>query len=381
MTGILVPLIVFLSITAWILGPRFLKMWHEQRLRELGARGGNEVQVKQLQAERSELEARLRNLESIVCSVDFELNAKLNKLASRPLYLPARSSPTPSDDPRLAETVPMAQATRLDPGRRIADRFVVERALGSGGMGAVYLARDEQLGEPVALKLIRDVQQAEPHVLDRFRREVSAARRISHPNVVRLHDLGEENGQLFISMEYVAGDSLRAVLTRTGALPPDRVRTLASQLCDGLEAAHAAGVIHRDLKPENVLFTASQQVKIIDFGIAKIADLEGMTATRVILGTPQYMAPEHIRGRTLDGRADLYALGVILFEALAGTPPYDGPSPIAISFAHCNDPVPSLRHRRPDVPEAWDVFVRQAMAKDPAERFDSAAAMRHALPS
>jgi serine/threonine-protein kinase len=282
----------------------------------------------------------------------------------------------------------MAAPMKIEAGQRIADRFVIERTLGAGGMGAVFLARDEKLGEPVALKLVRDVQATDAQTIDRFRREVSAARRISHPNVVRLHDLGESQGVIFISMEYVEGDSLRAVMRRNGMLPPDRVRSIVAQICDGLEAAHAAGVVHRDLKPENVLFSSSQQVKLIDFGIAKLSDLEGMTATRIILGTPHYMAPEQIRGKPIDARVDLYALGVLAFEALAGSPPYDGPSPIAISFAHCNDPIPSLKERislesasrGDDVPSAWEAFVRKALAKDPSDRFDSAAAMRGALP-
>jgi len=390
MTGVLVPFIVFASITAWVLGPRWLKMWHEQRLKELDAhKDGAGVRAKMLEGERHELEERIRNLESIVCGVDMELNAKLNRLASRQLLLAASPKAqtasivgeTAHPDPMLAATM---QLGRLEPGSKVGDRFVIEKMIGAGGMGAVYLARDEKLGEPVALKIMRDMQLAESQVLERFRREVTAARRISNPHVVRLHDLGEEAGMLFLSMEYVAGDSMREVIRRNGVMPVDRVRTITQQICEGLTAAHEAGVVHRDLKPENILLAAGPSgpsVKIIDFGIAKLADLEGMTATRIILGTPQYMAPEQIRGRPVDARTDLYALGIVLYEALSGKPPFDGNSAISVGFAHCSEPLPPLRSKRADVPESWERFVERALAKDPAHRFASAAEMRGAVPA
>ena len=380
MEGILVPIVLFICITSWILGPRFLKSWHELRLKEIEAGRRPAVDGGLLEA-RTATEERLRNLESIVCSVDFELNAKLNRLASRQLALPGPATPRSEDPSGYANTVSVAIAARLEPGQRVAERFVIEHALGEGGMGTVYLARDEKLGGPVALKLLRDMHIAQPQMLDRFRREVSAARRISHPNVVRLHDLGDWNGMMFISMEHVDGDSLRVVMSRMTKIPPDRLRPILKQICDGLEAAHAAGVVHRDLKPENVLFTSAQQVKLIDFGIAKLIDLEGMTATRMILGTPRYMAPEQIQGKPVDLRADLYSVGVVAFEALTGTPPFDGPTPIAISYGHCSGTIPSLQGLRPDLPAAWDTFVKKALAKDAADRFDSAAAMRSAVPA
>ena len=385
MVGILVPFIFFASITAWVLGPKYLRMWHEQRLKQLQVAGGDGPSNARLLVERAALEDRLKNLESIVCSVDFELNAKLNRLASRQLLLPAPAvdaprSSVPAATDVYAPTVTSIGIAPLDAGQRVADRFVIERRIGVGGMGAVYLARDEKLGEPVALKVIRSTQTVDPQALDRFKREVTAARRITHPNVVRLHDLGEWEQILFISMEYVEGESLRAVMKRVGALPPDRVRAIVGQVCDGLEAAHAAGVVHRDLKPENVIIASTQHVKIIDFGIAKMSDLEGMTATRMILGTPRYMAPEQIRGKAVDARADLYAVGVVAFEALVGSPPFDGPTPIALSFAQCTEPVPSLLSRRAGMSADWDAFVHRALAKEPGDRFQSAAEMRSAMP-
>jgi serine/threonine-protein kinase len=247
-------------------------------------------------------------------------------------------------------------------------------------MGVVSPPRDEKLGEAVALKLLRDTIGSDRTLLARFHREVTLARRISHPNVVRLHDLGQEGSMPFLSMEYVPGESLRAILKRQGTLAAPILRGLLAEVCAGLAAAHAVGVTHRDLKPENILIHGGQHAKIIDFGIAKMADLEGMTATRMILGTPQYMSPEQIRGLAVDARSDLYSLAVVAFEALTGRLPFEGPSAIAVGYAHCNEPVPSLRDRRPDA-VAWDPFIARGLAKDPAQRFQDAEEMSRALPA
>jgi serine/threonine-protein kinase len=381
-------LIVFTAITAWILGPRWLRMWHEQKLKALDMGGRQDgVRIQVLEGVRKELEDRVRNLESIVCGVDLELNAKLNRLASQQLaMLPAHASSAPpalraqgtsGADLSHAAT---AVAMQLGAGDRVGNRYVIERSLGSGGMGEVYLARDEKLGEPVALKLLRDAFNSDASLLDRFRREVTLARRISHPNVVRLHDLGQEGSLLFLSMEYVAGESLREVLRRQGALNAALVRSLLVDVCAGLGAAHAAGVTHRDLKPENILVHGASHAKIIDFGIAKLADLEGMTATRMILGTPQYMSPEQIRGLPVDARSDLYALTVVAFEALTGKVPFEGGSAISIGYAHCNEPAPTLHARRPEVDPRWESFVARGLEKDPAQRFQGADEMSRALP-
>jgi serine/threonine-protein kinase len=320
-----------------------------------------------------EVEQRLRNLESIVCSVDYELNAKLNRLASRQLQVPAST-------PELAETAALSVGS-VEPGSRVAGRFVVERRLGEGGMGAVYLARDEQLGEMVALKMIAGAALLDPAAAARFRREASAARRISHPNVVRLHDIGEEQGMLFLSMEYIAGTSMAQMLARHGRVEAAQLRPWVAQICSGLEAAHQVGVVHRDLKPGNILIDETQRVKIIDFGLARLPHIEGMTATGMILGTPEYMSPEQIRGRNVDARSDIYSLGAVIYHALVGKPPFSGDSPIAVGFAHCNDPLKPPRSERADVPEAWSSLVARAMSKDPSSRFDSAAELAAALPS
>jgi eukaryotic-like serine/threonine-protein kinase len=382
-TGVLVPLIVFASITAWVLGPKWLKMWHEQKLRELELmKLPPQLPAGRLMEDKKQLEERIRTLETIVCSVDYELNAKLNRLASRQMMLPGPQSDksTIGSAPTIASNPPPPH-TPMTHGHLLAGRFLLDRRLGEGGMGAVWLARDEKLGELVAVKVIRDALLADPQAIERFKREVTAARRIHHNNVVRLHDLGEEGGVLFLSMEYVDGESMADRIKRGGPMSFGDARQFATQLCDALEAAHTAGVIHRDLKPANVLLAHQGPLKVIDFGVAKLAQLEGMTATNLILGTPEYMAPEQIRGGSVDARTDLYALGMILHEALVGRTPFKGDSPIAVGFAACTQVVPPLKTARPDVPDAWDAFVRRALAKEPAERFASAMEMRAALPS
>lgn len=381
--GIAVPIVLFALIYAAI--TRIAQMRHERsmKLLELQATQGDGQRVKALTAAKGELEERVRNLEAIVCSVDFELNAKLNRLAGHQLALASKPAPAAGSTGsgiELADTERFVGAG-LSPGQRLASRFTIVRSLGHGGMGAVYLARDEQLGEQVALKLMGGMLALDPSAADRLRREASAARRISHVNVVRLHDIGDADGLVFLSMEYVPGHSLRELLARHGVLPTAQLRSFAQQICDGLQAAHDVGVIHRDLKPANLLVDDHGRIKIIDFGLARLAHLEGMTATNMIVGTVEYMAPEQIKGGTIDARTDVYALGSVLFHALVGRPPFSGENPIAVGFAHCSDVVPTPSQLRAGIDPAWDAVVARAMAKDPAARFQSATELREALPA
>jgi len=379
---IIIPFIVFSSIFGTVIALRWLKYTHELRMKQLerGDGGGQLKAIEGLVAQRNELELRLRNLETIVCNVDFELNAKLNRLATQSLA--ALSSGPNVGRPALAAAVDaadsLAQGT-IRSGTRVAGRFVIERLLGAGGMGAVYLARDEQLGEQVALKVIAGLALLDPNAADRLRRETTLARKISHPNVVRMHDLGEEHGLLFVSMEYVAGESLAARIKRLGAIPASQLRPIAVQLCEGLAAAHACGIIHRDLKPANILIDGHERVKLIDFGIARSELNAGMTATNMVIGTPDYMAPEQVKGGALDARTDVYALGAVLYHALTGRPPFLGETPISIGLAHCQDPVVPPRRLRPDVPAVWEAVLLRALEKTPVARFPNVAALQAAL--
>jgi serine/threonine protein kinase len=372
--------IIFGSITAW----RFMAMNHKERMARL-ERGSQQGMLPAAeQAYVRELEQRVGHLETIVCSVDFELNAKLNRLASVQLQLGDAATRTLSGELPVATFAKRAARPslfELEPGQRLADRFVIKRALGTGGMGAVYLASDERLGESVALKIMHGMALLDPAAGDRLRREASAARRISHPNVVKIHDVGEDAGHVFLSMEYVDGQSLKELISRQRTLPLERVRAYLGEICIGLHAAHGQGVIHRDLKPANVIVTPDQHVKIIDFGLARIANLEGMTATGMLLGTPEYMAPEQIKGGAIDVRTDLYSLGALAYHAITGRSPFHGDNPIAVSLAHTTEqPIPPSR-LRPGVSPEWDAFVLKALSKAQEDRFDSAEAMREALPS
>jgi serine/threonine protein kinase len=383
----LILFIIFGSIFGSVVAGRYLKYRHAERMKELEAGpAADPKQLKALSEAKSELEERVRHLEAIVCNVDFELNAKLNRLATRHLALesvlpalPAGPSLAQRSEGIVAETERMLAGT-VRPGQVIAGRFEILRLLGAGGMGAVYLAQDRQLGEQIALKVIAGLGLTDPAAAERLRREASAARRISNSNVVRLHDLGEEGGLLFLSMEYVDGESLHQLLTRAGVLTTAQLRPLAAQICDGLAAAHNAGVIHRDLKPANILITRASRVKVIDFGIARLTHAEGMTSTGMVIGTAEYMAPEQIRGGPIDARTDIYSLGVILYQALTGRPPFVGETPIAVSLAHCTEPAPPPSTHRSDLPKPWEDLILRALAKDPRQRFQSMNELRAALP-
>jgi serine/threonine-protein kinase len=378
--------IIFGSITLW----RMMAMSHKERMAQIergkDAQGmlppGGQDYVQ-------ELEQRVQHLETIVCSVDFELNAKLNRLASVQLQIGdaatralaggmAGELPTTGSGKQRSSRPSLFE---LEVGQRLADRFVIQRMLGTGGMGAVYLASDERLGESVALKIMHGMALLDPAAGDRLRREASAARRISHPNVVKIHDVGDDAGHIFLSMEYVEGQSLKELILRQRMLPLERVRSYLAEICVGLAAAHGQGVIHRDLKPANVIVTPDQRVKIIDFGLARVANLEGMTATGMLLGTPEYMAPEQIKGGHIDPRTGLYSLGALAYHAITGRPPFAGDNPISISLAHTTEqPIPPSR-LRPGLTPEWDAFVLKALSKAKEDRFDSADAMREALPA
>lgn len=295
---------------------------------------------------------------------------------------PFSSAPTEHATPRSAGASPapeqLQRQSALQSGQRVAGRFVIERALGAGGMGEVYVAHDSTLDEKVALKTIASSLVGTAAV-DRFRREAQAARRITHPNVVRIHDIGQDGPLSFISMEYVEGQSLGQRLEREGALPTAEVKRIALELCAGLAAAHAAGVTHRDLKPDNVLLDSHGKVRVIDFGLASVDSYTGLTATGAVMGTPGYMAPEQVLGKDADARTDIYAVGCILYHALAGVPPFARDSAIAVGFAHCYDAPTSLITHRTGIHADWEALVMRMLAKEPDARFQSATELSEAL--
>jgi eukaryotic-like serine/threonine-protein kinase len=262
----------------------------------------------------------------------------------------------------------------------LAGRYVLAEPLGSGGMARVFAATDELLHRRVAVKLLRTDLAADPLVRERLVREARAAASFTHPNAVAVFDTGEDDGVPFIVMELVEGRTLADRL-REGPLPLDETLAIVADVLSALGAAHAIGLVHRDVKPANVLLPASGGAKLADFGIAKgmREAAGGLTATGQVLGTPRYLSPEQVSGAAATPRSDLYAMGVLCYEMLAGESPFTGGTPIAIAMAHQTEPPPPLDERRPDLPAHVVAAVHRALEKSPEARFDSARQMQAAL--
>src|SRR5687767_10667679 len=245
--------------------------------------------------------------------------------------------------------------------RVLAGRYRLESKIGSGGMGTVWRARDEVLDRVVAVKILHEGLASDAAFAERFRREARAAASLSHPNVVAVYDTGDGEHP-FIVMEYIEGESLHNMLRRRGPLPVEDTARIARSVLAALAHAHSRGLIHRDMKPANVLFDASTgQAKVVDFGIAKgLEDTGGLTRTSGLIGTAAYLSPEQVSGHDATPASDLYAVGCLLYCCLTGEPPFSGTTPVAIAVKHLNEPVPSLRQRRPDVPPDLEAAIMRA---------------------
>ncbi len=266
------------------------------------------------------------------------------------------------------------------PGDLIADRYELEELVGTGGMSTVFRARDSQLGRRVAIKILHEHYASDPEYLERFRREARAVARLSHPNIVTVIDRGDDDGRQYIVFEHVDGENLKELVQRTGRLPVRRALELALAVADGLAFAHDQGLVHRDVKPQNVLLSREGDVKVTDFGIARSLEVEhGVTQTGTVLGTGEYLAPEQASGRPVSPATDVYSLGVVLWELLAGDVPFSGENFVAVALRHVNEPPPSLLERRPDVSPRLAAAVDRALAKDPEHRFPSMAALAREL--
>lgn len=276
-----------------------------------------------------------------------------------------------------------AGADQLRPGATFAGRYDVKEMLGAGGMGVVYRAFDRELQESVAIKTLRPEALAGGTVaLDRFKQEIKLARRIAHRNVVRTYDLGEQNGMYYLTMEYVEGTSLKQLIVSRGKLPVAVALTVGKQLCRALEVAHAEGVIHRDIKPQNIVVEPSGFLKVMDFGIARLANPpqgKGLTEAGTAIGTPDYMSPEQLSGGELDQRSDLYAAGVVLYECVTGRVPYEAETPWALVAKHLEEEPPDPSTFNADVSGALAAVILKAMAKSPQDRFATASEMHDAL--
>ncbi len=261
-------------------------------------------------------------------------------------------------------------------GRVFTNRYDIEREIAQGGMAEVYLARDRLLDRPVALKALFPEYAREPSFVERFRREAQAAANLNHPNIVSIYDWGQESGTYFIVMEHVEGRSLRDLIRSEGPLEAAQASEITAEIAGALAFAHRSGVVHRDVKPGNVLLTRSGTVKVADFGIARAGTSEGLTQTGSVMGTATYFSPEQAQGLPVDGRSDVYSLGVVLYEMVTGVVPFTGDSPVAVAYKHVREaPVPPSR-RSPEVPEDLERIILTAMAKEPDHRYQTADDMR-----
>jgi hypothetical protein len=265
------------------------------------------------------------------------------------------------------------------PSDAFAGRYEVRSRLGVGGMAEVVLARDTALGRLVALKLLAPALAADPVFVERFRREATAIASLNHANVVVIYDHDVADGQPYIAMEYVAGRTLKELITCGAPLAPATATAYASQVLEGLAAAHALGIVHRDIKPQNLIVRDDGTLKIADFGVARSGDATVLTQHGSVIGTANYISPEQARGEIATPASDLYSLGVVLFEMLAGTLPFTGELPVAIANQHVLTPAPSLLQVNHAVPGALARVVDRALSKAPARRYRSAAEMRAAL--
>jgi beta-lactam-binding protein with PASTA domain len=258
-------------------------------------------------------------------------------------------------------------ATRYQPLAKIA----------RGGMADVYEARDLLLDRLVALKVLFAELSTNPTFVERFRREAQSAAALSHPNIVSVYDWGPANGTYFIAMELVTGTTLAQLIREVGVVPPEQAASIAADVALALAFAHRHGVVHRDIKPSNVLITEDGMVKVADFGIARaITNDEDLTQTGSVLGTATYISPEQARGEDLDGRSDLYSLGVVLYEMLAGTPPFLADTPISVAYKHVTEAPAPVRRVNPRVPADLETIVMRCLAKQPAQRYADASELR-----
>ena len=311
---------------------------------------------------------RLENLESLVCRLDTEINVQLEKSLS--------SGKLVTFDNNENSQLP---TSFLNIASVLESRYQILKELGRGGMGIVFQAHDKQLHEQVAIKILSPILSTNSEALERMKREVSAARRVTHPNVIRIHDIFETGGLNYVSMEYFHGSNLKDVIRKNGAMSMIEGFQIAAQICDGVEAAHKQGVIHRDLKSQNIIVNAAGQVKIIDFGLASTTHAEGMTATGLIMGTPEYMAPEQVAGRKVDERADLYSLGIILYELFTGSVPFTGESAIAIGFKQVKETPITPSERNTHISPELDQIIQKLLEKNPSDRYRSISELKKDL--
>jgi len=268
-------------------------------------------------------------------------------------------------------------------GKTISNRYVVEEMLGQGGMSAVYKATDPNLKRVVAVKVIHSHLSSNPDFVKRFEEEAAAVAQLRHHGIIQVHDFNKDDDLYYMVLEFVPGETIQDHLKRLNdsgrKLSPAKAIEYMASICDAVDYAHQRGMIHRDIKPANLMLTTTGQVILMDFGIAKIVGGTRHTATGAVVGTAMYMSPEQIKGEQPDRRSDIYSLGVTLFEMVSGRPPFEADSAMTLMMMHVNDPVPNPQKLNPDVPDPLVTIINKALAKDPNNRYQTAAQMAAAL--
>jgi len=277
--------------------------------------------------------------------------------------------------PRISHDTDLGALLRSD----VHGLFTVEREIGRGGMGAVFLATETQLGRKVAIKVLPPELTFSPAAVERFKREARTAATLDHPHIIPVHRVSTGETVFWYAMKYLEGKSLADLLEAEGAMTPERVAEITSQVAEALDYAHQHGVIHRDVKPSNIVIDARGWVTVTDFGIAKAVGAESITGSGSMIGTPYYMSPEQCSGLPVAASADQYSLGVVAFQMLTGRLPFEGGSVLDVVRRHMMEPVPSLRSLRVDLPSELQDVIERALAKEPGDRFGSVAAFADAL--
>ena len=272
-----------------------------------------------------------------------------------------------------------ATTVEIARGNRIADRYEIIEELGQGGMGRVFRVFDHQVSEIIALKLIRPEIGVQDKAIERFKNELKFTRKITHRNICRMYDLGEVGLLHYITMEYVAGEDLKRFIKRAGPLNTGKAISIAKQVCAGLAEAHRVGAVHRDLKPQNIMIDPEGIPKIMDFGIARFADMDRMTGSGVMIGTPEYMSPEQAELKEVDKRADIYALGCVIFEMVTGRVPFEGETALGLAMKHKMERPRDVRELNPQALPALADVVAKCLEKEPARRYQDADELLAAL--